>query len=1163
MANVVQLLKGLATADDAVRTAAERTLYDEFLGKAPFETAFLLAQAATDASAALTTDARTLAAVLLKRILFKPYAIPALAAKNEAESGSKTPATLWASIPTAEMKDGLMEMLLRALVLPAAALPLVVRHKIADAVAECARIKKGVFPALIAQISAVFSDAHSEEPQRLSFLRILHTYPPLLRQLPSASVQQLFSSTLAQAADSSATSDAFVTAVVKAFAAYAVSDASRAQSSLAPCVATLLTGAVSRLVAQRSAMLTETLGALCDVAEEAPKLFKPHVGVLLGDALLERIFLHSAAFDEGTVQTAVELFVCICERLPAAARRHLAATDNRLLRVLLDEFLPHAADADDDADAPWYACATLDECDDDDADNMHVVACHALDRIALALGGRVVLPVIFAAIQRWASSSAWQHRRAALMTIAYAAEGCADALEAHIDAVMQLIVASFSDGHPRVQHAACHVLGQLCTDFSDCIQQRFHAQAVSCLVGALRPDSHPRVASHAASALVNFCDEAEAAVLHAYLEHIVVGLLNLLRSPKIYAQEQAISTLSVVADVAGSDAAFVQAAASIVPPLMHVIRAANDAAFRRMRAKAIDAVTLVALAIGREAIGSEVINELVGVMHTLQTRLDANTDADDPTAVYLPTAWVRMCQLLGVNFNSLLPVVFPSLLNAVRVEADIALLDADDELTAEQQTDDWEFATVHGKKIGIKTSVLEEKAAAIANAEAYARVFAAVDDATQREAFAPYAAQVFAAVVPLVEYDYHEGVKSAAASCIPALFAACRNTNIDAFLMTHLAQAQQALVDALAAASAVEEADFVGVVLNALADLWQQRGREAAALLPSGFAPISETLVALLKEINAAIAVHFDDDAGDDEAGDAEDSQICDVEALLINVSSFVQTALGVFGAAFAEAGVQAGVFSLFLGGGSSSSGMLQSSRPAVRLAAVLVAGEVLEQLDALEDGVGPSLDEMVAHIAKRFYDMIFDADSDVRQAVCFGVGVAATRSASRRFGSVLRALCDAASQRLFALASHADARSSENVEARDNAVAAIAKIHTHLPATATSDSVETWMRFLPATADEKEIAVIYAHFFAASLQFAGRWAQSAANAAPHEMFVFVAGVVEDVLQRAAAAPSNASLAAVAREAAVFVPRLRSMLPSADAWSAVLRAADAAMLSTL
>jgi hypothetical protein len=77
----------------------------------------------------------------------------------------------------------------------------------------------------------------------------------------------------------------------------------------------------------------------------------------------------------------------------------------------------------------------------------------------------------------------------------------------------------------------------------------------------ISPPFLPRVHSHAAAALINFCEGVERDTLIPYLDPIVERLLKLLnptgdhvQQVKRYVQEQAITTLAMVADA--SEATF-------------------------------------------------------------------------------------------------------------------------------------------------------------------------------------------------------------------------------------------------------------------------------------------------------------------------------------------------------------------------------------------------------------------------------------------------------------------------------------------------------------------------------------------------------------------------------------------------------------------------------
>ncbi|KAF8957965.1 armadillo-type protein [Flammula alnicola] len=116
-----------------------------------------------------------------------------------------------------------------------------------------------------------------------------------------------------------------------------------------------------------------------------------------------------------------------------------------------------------------------------------------------------------------------------------------------------MVTPMFNDSHPQARYAACQCVCQLCTDLEEIIQRRFHRNLFAVLIPALE-DPEPRVHAHAASALINFCEGVERDTPLLYLDPIVERLLKLLNPPGVptqvrrYVQEQAITTLAIVAD---------------------------------------------------------------------------------------------------------------------------------------------------------------------------------------------------------------------------------------------------------------------------------------------------------------------------------------------------------------------------------------------------------------------------------------------------------------------------------------------------------------------------------------------------------------------------------------------------------------------------------------
>ena len=116
-----------------------------------------------------------------------------------------------------------------------------------------------------------------------------------------------------------------------------------------------------------------------------------------------------------------------------------------------------------------------------------------MDRLANKLGGPTVLPPTFNWLPRMINSSAWRDRHAALMAISAISEGCRDLMINELDKVLDLVVPSLRDEHPRVKWAACNAIGQMSTDFAGVMQEKYHGIVLSNIIPVLQ-SPEPRFA---------------------------------------------------------------------------------------------------------------------------------------------------------------------------------------------------------------------------------------------------------------------------------------------------------------------------------------------------------------------------------------------------------------------------------------------------------------------------------------------------------------------------------------------------------------------------------------------------------------------------------------------------------------------------------------------
>jgi importin-5 len=382
------------------------------------------------------------------------------------------------------------------------------------------------------------------------------------------------------------------------------------------------------------------------------------------------------------------------------------------------------------------------------------------------------------------SSPDWRQRHAALMAISSIAEGTEKYMRAELDRVLDIILPRLGDPHPRVRWAACNAVGQLSTDLAPTVQKNAHQRIMVALVPLLE-SNEPRVQAHAAAALVNFCEAInEDDIIEPYLDGILERLLGLLRSPKRYVQEQAVTTIATVADAASTK--FAKYYDVIMPLLIAAMQAGDGKEYRILRAKAVECATLIALAVGKATFTKDAI-VLMENMARIQrstllfiSNLESITEPDDPQASYLITAWGRICRTLGEDFAQFLPDVMPALIKSAKLKPDFVMIDGiplfhhtnPDEDDKEQYSadDGWDFIPLHGQQIGIKTSVLEEKCTAYEMLCCYAQEL--------KGQFYPYLQTVLdELIIPGLKFYFHDGVRSAAAKCLAYLVESAKAAN--------------------------------------------------------------------------------------------------------------------------------------------------------------------------------------------------------------------------------------------------------------------------------------------------------------------------------------------------------------------------------------------------
>ncbi|ODQ56549.1 ARM repeat-containing protein [Saitoella complicata NRRL Y-17804] len=1005
---LVATLDALAATDNTIRSNAEASLNDEWIAQRPD---MLLVGLAEQTKGNAQDHMRSFAVVLLRRIAFKP-------APGYPEESEKTIYDILNDVARKNVHDLLLASFAEEQVVG-------VRHKVCDAIAEIARhglYSSYKWPDLL---QALFSCSKSPEAaHRESAYRVFAAVPTLIGSQHADILKGAFQAGLEDQ------SQEVRLAALRAYCAFLLEAGSNTRSTLSVLLPACLNVLPPLSTTHDSETLATALTSLIELAETHPKMFKNYFTMIVQFGLS---VIKDKEHENVARQAALELLITFCEGAPGMCRKEDSYASNLVVECLA--FLTDVGAEDDDAQQEWNETEDLDA---DESDANHIVGEQALDRLARKLGGKTVLPPAFAYLPNMISSTNWRQRHAALMAISAIAEGCEKIMKAELSRVLDMVLPLLRDPHPRVRWAACNAVGQMSTDFANTMQAKFHERVLSGLVPVLQAPE-PRVQAHAAAALVNFCEECDNATLEPYLDGILERLLALLQSPKKYVQEQAVTTIATVADAA--EAKFVKYYDAIMPLLVNVLKAPDAGKeYRLLRGKAMECATLIALAVGKERFAPSA-QELIQVLGSIQQSV---VEADDPQASYLIPAWGRICRVMGKEFLPYLGAVMPPLLEAAKLKPDFAVLQDDEEKEKYAAEDGWEFIGVQGQQIGIKTTVLEEKCTAVEMLVCYA--------AELKENFQPYVGPILNdIVIPSLKFYFHDGVRSAAAKCIPRLLDSIKLAGADVkSVWDTVAQKITDIIKAEPAAEMVaeffsawnESVEVVGAAAISAEQL--------AAFITASESQIQDYGKRTEARAEAAHSGDVDIEEDDDVMMEMEDD-----EAMLAEMSKAFHMTFKTINTAFLPHWER-----LLPYIGAFLNHPEQSSRQ-----------WGVGCIDDLIEFCGPESLRYSSTFLEPLGKGLTDPAPEVRQASTYGVGAAA------QFGGEAYAdFCAAALPALFQCIQIAGARDDENIYATENACAAIAKILRFNSSKVQNldQTVVAWIQTLPIICDDEEAPYAY-----------------------------------------------------------------------------------------
>ncbi|KAG5029487.1 hypothetical protein JHK87_013001 [Glycine soja] len=764
----------------------------------------------------------------------------------------------------------------------------------------------------------------------------------------------------------------------------------------------------------QEATAQEALELLIELAGTEPRFLRRQLVDVVG-AMLQ--IAEAESLEEGTRHLAIEFVITLAEareRAPGMMRK-LPQFISRLFAILMKMLL------DIEDDPAWHSAETEDE--DAGETSNYSVGQECLDRLSISLGGNTIVPVASEQLPAYLAAPEWQKRHAALIALAQIAEGCSKVMIKNLEQVVAMVLNSFPDQHPRVRWAAINAIGQLSTDLGPDLQVKYHQGVLPALAGAMDDFQNPRVQAHAASAVLNFSENCTPDILTPYLDGIVSKLLVLLQNGKQMVQEGALTALASVAD--SSQEHFQKYYDAVMPYLKAILVNATDKSNRMLRAKSMECISLVGMAVGKEKFRADA-KQVMEVLMSLQV---SQMETDDPTTSYMLQAWARLCKCLGQDFLPYMEFVMPPLLQSASLKPDVTITSADSDNEIEDSDDEsMETITLGDKRIGIKTSVLEEKATACNMLCCYADEL--------KEGFFPWIDQVAGTLVPLLKFYFHEEVRKAAVSAMPELLRSAKlaiekgqSRGRD---VTYLKFLTDSIIPALVEALHKEpDTEICASMLDSLNECLQISGMLLdESQVRSIVDEIKQVITASSsrKRERAERTRAEDFDAEEGELIKEENEQ---EEEVFDQVGEILGTLIKTFKASFLPFFDELSSYLTPMWG--------RDKTPEERRIAICIFDDVAEQCREAA-------------------------------AAVYGLGVCAEFG-----GSVFKPLVGEALSRLNAVIQHPNALHSDNVMAYDNAVSALGKIcQFHRDSIDSAQVVPAWLNCLPIKGDLIEAKVVH-----------------------------------------------------------------------------------------
>eukprot|EP00768_Dysnectes_brevis_P001517 gnl/Dysnectes_brevis/1399_a1576_3492.p1 GENE.gnl/Dysnectes_brevis/1399_a1576_3492~~gnl/Dysnectes_brevis/1399_a1576_3492.p1 ORF type:complete len:1118 (+),score=443.07 gnl/Dysnectes_brevis/1399_a1576_3492:37-3390(+) len=391
---------------------------------------------------------------------------------------------------------------------------------------------------------------------------------------------------------------------------------------------------------------------LTSVADESPVLFRPFLPQFV--QLLKNVLTTPAA-GSGLQRLSMSVLTHLCEGIQRAVKTQCS---DDICSILSEAIIPFMGRLEDERLQEWMECLDPDTWQGDEIAEQ---AEETLDRISIALGGSVILPVIRQFVGSNSSEQDWRVRYACATALSIVAEGISNTVSnADISSIISAVVSFASDGHPRVRWASINAVGQICDDFAPRPQQ-MHAQVMPMLL-QLAADDVARVSSHSLAAGINFLEDADLDHIFPYIDPLMNAIGHHWEKDYILSNQNAITCLATLASKIGGDV-FKDYYDRFMPTIFSRLHdmlnftGSPDALRIKYTAKLIEATSIIGA-----TCPSKFMPQYGNVMDAiLQVYRVKSEEEEDTLSKYALYAIARMARISVTAFASFLDQIVPVL----------------------------------------------------------------------------------------------------------------------------------------------------------------------------------------------------------------------------------------------------------------------------------------------------------------------------------------------------------------------------------------------------------------------------------------------------------------------------------------------------------------------